>query len=354
MDARQRVSLVLAGEMPDRIPMDDNFWTTTEERWWREGMPAGVSARDYFGANEIARFSGDYTMQFPERPVRSEPTLREYWDADGALRQDLHVEVGWTSHWLDFTIKSLEDWWAQRQRMAFNAGRIPADTLAGYRRARAEGKFVCYMGHACFHPSWMRIGFENLLMAMLAEPALVHELFAAHAQLIIDIFQGMRGLGLEFDGALLADDLGYTAGPFMSPDLYRRLVFPYHKRLCDHFAEYGLKTIFHSDGDISSLIPHFLDAGFVALNPLEVKVGLDLRKLYAQYGDRLVFYGNIDVRALSGTRAEIEAEVVDKITFAREHGRYIFHSDHSVPHSVPFDNYAYTIDLVKRLGVRPT
>ncbi len=352
MDARQRVSLVMAGEMPDRVPLDDTFWLSTEERWRQEGLPAGVSARDYFGVNEIVRFGGDYSMQFPERVVREEPNLREYWDDDGALRQDLHVEDGWTSHWLDFTIKTLEDWQDHRARMAFNPSRIRPGTLDTYRRARQEGKFVFYTAHATFHPTWMRIGMENLLMEMLTEPALIHTLFAAHAQLIIDIFEGLRDLGIAFDGGFLADDLGYNAGPLISPKLYRELVFPYHKRLCDHFAEHGLKTILHSDGDISLLIPHFIEAGFAGLHPLEVKVGLDLRDLHEQYGDRLFFYGNIDVRALAGTREEIEAEIEGKLSFAREHGRYIYHSDHSVPHSVSFENYAYAMEVVEAVNGR--
>lgn len=351
MQARERVSLVLAGEKPDRIPLDDTFWETTVDRWRGEGLPHGVSPRDYFGVNEIVRISGDYTMQFPERVVQSAPAMREYWDADGALRRDLRLADGWTSQWLDFTIKSVEDWRKHRHQMDYRPSRLPADAAAVYRQARAEGKFVCYMGHACFHPTWMRIGMENLLMGLLDDPSFMHELFDAHAQVIIDIFEGLRGLGIEFDGALLADDLGYRGGPLISPATYRAVVFPYHKRLCDHFAERGLKTILHSDGDISSLIPHFLDAGFAGLNPLEVHAGLDIRTLTAQYGDRLVYYGNIDVRKLSGTRQDIEEEIVGKLTFAREHGRYIYHSDHSVPHSVSFDNYAYAIDLIKQLSV---
>ena len=295
MDSRQRVTAVMAGEMPDRIPLDDNFWIMTEERFRREGMPADVSARDYFHVNEIIRIGGDYSMQFPERPLREEPTLREYWDDEGALRQDLHVDDGWTSHWMDFTIKTLDDWHAHSHRMAFNPSRLHADTMDIYRRALREGKFVSYTGHATFHPTWMRIGMENLLMQMLTDPELMRELFAAHAQLIIDIFEGLIELGVTFDGAFLADDLGYNAGPLISPKLYRELVMPYHKRLCDHFAERGLKTILHSDGDISKLIPSFIDAGFAGLNPLEVKVGLDYPRLYEQYGDRLFFYGNIDV-----------------------------------------------------------
>jgi uroporphyrinogen decarboxylase len=196
----------------------------------------------------------------------------------------------------------------------------------------------------------MRIGMEGLLVAMLEQPDFVHELFAAHAQLVIDIYQHMRSLGMEFDGAFLADDLGYRTAPLISPRLYRELVLPHHKRLCERFARDGLKTILHSDGHVTPLIPYFLESGFAALHPLEVKAGLDAVELKAEYGKRLVLFGNIDARALSGTRADIEAEIVRKVPAAKAGGGYIYHSDHSVPNTVSFENYAFAIELVRRYG----
>ncbi len=350
MDSRERVLRVLSGQVPDRVPLDDSYWETTVERWHGEGLPRGVSPRAYFGTDEIVYIGGDYTMQFPECVVKEDDTLREYWDSDGALRRDLHVAEGWTSQWLAFTIERPDDWLQHRHRMAYNETRIPNTALETYRRARAEGKFVAYSAHACFHPTWMRIGMENLLMGMLDDPGFINELLAAHAQLAIDIYEGMRHRGIEFDGARLADDLGYRAAPLISPALYRELVYPHHKRLCDHFSAHGLKTILHSDGNIAPLIPHFLDAGFAALHPLEAKAGLDVRKLKEPYGGRLVFYGNIDVRKLSESREEIEGEIVSKLSAIKETGGYIYHSDHSVPNSVSFENYAFAIELLKRYG----
>ena len=350
MNSQERVSLVLAGGVPDRVPLDDGYWQTTVERWRREGLPRDISPKECFGTDEIVRISGDYTMQFPERVIEERGMTRTYWDSNGALRKDLHTPDGWTSQWLDFTIKGKDDWKRERHRMAFDASRIPDTTMDTYRRARAEGKFVCYMAHACFHPTWMRIGMEKMLMLMLEEPDLIHELFAAHAQLVIDLYEGMRQMGLKFDAAFMADDLGYQASPLISPALYRDLVLPHHKRVCDHLAGQGLKTMLHSDGNVGPLIPGFLDAGFCALNPLEVKAGLDVRSLKPKYGDCLVLYGNIDVRKLAGTWEEIEEEIVSKIPVAKENGGYIYHSDHSVPNDVSLENYRFAIDLVKRYG----
>ena len=350
MNSQERVSLVLSGGIPDRVPLDDGYWQTTIERWWQEGLPRDVSPSDFFGTNEIVRISGDYTMQFPERVIEERGMTRTYWDSNGALRRDLHTPDGWTSQWLDFTIKGEDDWNRERRRMAYKPSRIADTTMDIYRRARAEKKFVCYMAHACFHPTWMRIGMANMLVRMLEEPDFVHELYAAHAQLVIDLYEGMRRMGLEFDAAFMADDLGYQASPLISPGLYRELVLPHHKRICDHFAGQGLRTMLHSDGNVEPLIPGFLDAGFAALNPLEAKAGLDVRTLKSRFGDRLVLYGNIDARKLAGTREEIEEEIASKIPVAKQKGGYIYHSDHSVPNDVSLENYRFAIELVKRYG----
>lgn len=349
MNSRERVQRVLAGGLPDRVPLDDGFWTTTTERWWREGLPPGVSPHDYF-ALDMVYVGGDYSLQLPERLVEQTETTRTYWDSDGALRKDSHTAEGWTSQWLDYSIKTRDDWARYKQRLTFRASRIHPSTLETYGRARAEGKAVFYSGHACFHPTWSRLGMVNEMLLMIEDPDFINDLFAAHAQLIIEIYDDLRRRGLEFDGARLADDLGYVAAPLISPAMYAELVLPHHRHICGHLAADGVKTLLHSDGNVAPLIPGFLQAGFVGLHPLEAKAGLDVWELKLRYGRRLILFGNIDVRKLSGTKADIEEEICTKLPVAKAGGGYIYHSDHSVPHSVSFENYRFAVDLLRRYG----
>lgn len=346
------MATVFRGGIPDRIPADDSYWETTLDRWRREGLPAGTSPADYFD-NDIVRLSGDYTLRMPERVVSEDRDSRTYWDANGALRRDLHLEEGWTSQWLDYTIKTPDDWLRHRHLADFDEGRIGSDVTRSYARARSRGKAVFYSGHAVFHPTWEKVGMEHEMTLMLEDPDFVHELYAAQAKLMVDIYEGMRRRGLEFDGVFLADDLGYRVSPLISPELYRSLVMPYHRLLCEYFAERGLPTTLHSDGNIAPLIPLFIEAGFRGLHPLEAKAGLDVRELKPRYGQKLVFFGNIDARMLSGTPEEIEAEIRAKIPVAMEGGGYIYHSDHSVPNSVSFRSYRLARELVARLGQYP-
>ena len=350
MDSRERVGLVMSGAVPDRVPMQDGFWRTTVERWRSEGLPDNVSPEDYFGTDEIVRVGGDCSMQFAERVVEETEHSRTVWGPNGSLQRLLQTPGGQRPQWLDYTIKGPDDWRKHRHRMTYNDSRITESALDTYRQGREKGRFIVYSVSGSFHVTWGKIGMETLLVWMLEDPSLVSDMFAAHAQLCTEVYDGMRRRDLEFDGAFVGDDLGYKTSSLISPALYRELVHPHHKRLCDHFADDGLTTILHSDGNVNGLIPGFLDAGFDALNPLEVKAMPDVRDLKREYGNRLVLYGGIDVRKLSGTREDIEEEIAGKVLVAKEGGGYIFASDHSVPHSVSFDNFCFAMEMLERYG----
>ena len=46
----------------------------------------------------------------------------------------------------------------------------------------------------------------------------------------------------------------------------------------------------------------------------------------------------------------IEEEIREKVTAAKEGGGYIYHSDHSIPNNVSFQQYSRVIDLIKKYG----
>ena len=349
MTSQERIRTILSGGIPDRVPFQDAYWATTIQRWQREGLPVNVSPSEYFGC-EMVRMGGDYSLQFPVEMLEETGRYRVYTDNNGATRKELQTADGWTPYWLNFKIKSREDWHRLKEHGRYNPSRIPKGIVGAYRAAREKGKFITYSVHACFHPTWHKIGMENLLIWMIEDPEFITDMFAIHTQMVIDLYEGIKAQGIEYDAAWFSDDLGYRNAPLISPAMYHELVMPFHKQLCDHFAKDGLKTILHSDGDIEPLIPGFLQAGFAALHPLEAKVGLDVRKLKPKYGDRLTLFGNIDVCQLAKGQDAIEQEIRTKFTAAKEGGGYIYHSDHSVPNDVSFKDYQFTIEMINKYG----
>ena len=117
------------------------------------------------------------------------------------------------------------------------------------------------------------------------------------------------------------------------------------------FHEHDMPVILHSCGNVTEMIPDLLEIDLDCLNPLEVKAGMDLVGLKKQYGDKLAFMGGIDVRAMADPDPSvIENEIRTKLPVAKQGGGYIYHSDHSVPSNVSFEQYKRVIELVREYG----
>jgi uroporphyrinogen decarboxylase len=96
-------------------------------------------------------------------------------------------------------------------------------------------------------------------------------------------------------------------------------------------------------------VPELIEIGLDALNPLEVKAGMNPIQLKRDYGKDLVFHGGVN--AVLWTEPEkIEAEMRRVIPALKENGGYIFSSDHSVPSAVSLEDFRRIVNLAKDLG----
>jgi len=86
-----------------------------------------------------------------------------------------------------------------------------------------------------------------------------------------------------------------------------------------------------------------------ALNPLEVKAGMDALQIKREYGNRLVLHGGVNA-VLWDDKERIVAEIERLVPQLKEDGGYIFASDHSIPSSVSLENFRAIIEAVKRCG----
>lgn len=153
------------------------------------------------------------------------------------------------------------------------------------------------------------------------------------------------------DGIWYYEDMGFKEKPFMSPAKYVELLQPYHKYTIDYAHSKGMPVIMHSCGYVETLLPHMINAGIDCLQVIEIKAGMDLLKLYAQYGDKIAFMGGIDVRVLyTNDKTEIDKELEAKIPLVKKGYGYVVHSDHSIPKTVDYEIYQYFIKKSLELG----
>jgi uroporphyrinogen decarboxylase len=100
---------------------------------------------------------------------------------------------------------------------------------------------------------------------------------------------------------------------------------------------------------VRPFVPVLVEMGLDALNPLEVKAGMDALALKREFGKNLVLHGGINA-VLWDQPAAIQSEMRRLIPELKQDGGYIFSSDHSVPSAVSLEDFRRITDLAKELG----
>ncbi len=349
MNSQQRISLALQHKEADRVAIHDTLWATTVRRWQKEGLPKDITPQEYFDY-EIVEIGSDTSFMIPEELIEETEEYKIVRNSNGALVKNWKNRTS-TPEYIEFLIKDEAKWLEMKPLLDWKPDRINLDNaILNYKNSRKKGKFICYSSPMGYDKTQGFVGTVQLLMAMKDNPKWTKDMFDKSAEMIIEACEEMISKGIRFDGAFIFDDLGYRNGTFFSPSLYKELLFPSHKKVNDFMKSMGIKTILHSCGNISEIIPLLISAGWDCLNPIEVKAGMDLITLKKKYGEVLSFMGGIDVRKMKEKKSVIEKEIKEKINLKKKNGGYIYHSDHSVPDNVSFSKYKRVISLVLKYG----
>ncbi len=334
----------------DRVPILDSPWGATVERWHREGMPEGVSYRDYFALDKVAGISVDNSPRYPAYTIEETEEYKIYTTVWGATQKEWKHAAS-TPEFLKFTITGPDEWKEAKERMVPTRDRIPWKLLENnYRKWREEGYWIqanLWFGFDVTH-SWA-VGTERLLIALLEDPEWCVDMFNHYLDVDLALFDMIWDAGYRFDCITWPDDMGYKHNQFFSLKTYRELLKPVHKRAIDWAHSKGIYAELHSCGDINPFVPELIEIGLDALGPLEVKAGMDPVALKKKYGKDLVFHGGINAVIWDDTEA-ISAEIERVIPVMKESGGYIFSSDHSIPSSVSLEDFRRIIELVKKVG----
>ncbi len=143
--------------------------------------------------------------------------------------------------------------------------------------------------------------------------------------------------------------MGYRNGTFFSLQMYRDILKPVHLKAVEWAHSKGMYAHLHSCGNINAFLPELLEIELDALNPLEVKAGMDPVCIKKTYGDKLVLHGGFNA-VLWDDIDKAEAEIRRLLPVLKQGGGYIFQEDHSVPDSVSLKDFKRIAELTKELG----
>lgn len=187
---------------------------------------------------------------------------------------------------------------------------------------------------------------DSWLCMLMTEKETAHEMMGRFVDAVINrlrLYHQAVG-DYCFAWGIGADDAGTQRGELMSPELFREMIKPHYKRLCNWVhAHTNWKTYLHSCGSIYHYIPDWIDAGVDILNPVQISAAnMEPERLMKEYGGKIVFWGGgCDTQRVLplATPEEIREHVRRNIeVFSSAPGGYVFTQVHNIQQDVPVEN----------------
>ena len=113
------------------------------------------------------------------------------------------------------------------------------------------------------------MGFENALLSLATEPEAVYDFLNALADFWIDAMRRQHKY-LKSDLIMVMEHVATARGMLLSPETYRKIIKPIHKKFCDAVIELGAIPEMHVDGCVEDILEDYADIGVKAIQPFQV------------------------------------------------------------------------------------
>ncbi|MGA2642600.1 MAG: uroporphyrinogen decarboxylase family protein [Spirochaetia bacterium] len=339
LTGKERIQRVLARQEPDRVPHFE--WSI--DRKVRAALVPGCGS-----LNEFAVKMGlDAVLADPD--FSRQKTAPGLWRSEwGYTIRDSEEEHGVE---VDSPIHTMEDFsrYTPPDPRAPGRYRTIEKTVAEHGNTFAV---IVHLNDVFSIPRYL-MGYENLLMAIAAEPELVSALVTMSVDVNLAMAREVasRGVRIVYTG----DDFAGDTGPLMSPAHFRALFYPGLCRVMKGYKDLGLRVIKHTDGMIWPLMDMIVESGIDCLDPIDPVAGMDLGEVKRKLGSRIALKGNVDCAHLMtlGTPEQVASATKDALRIGAPGGGFILSSSNSIHSAVKPENYMAMLSTVKEHGAYP-
>jgi len=328
----------------DTIEMGRGF-ATDEQSWQPWALPDGTACfvptwtrleRDN-NRWVIRSDSGRILAHMPDGSLYFEQTYYPFLESDDLdAISDVLGESMWTA-------------------IASPPGPVDSKELSeGAKRLRAETDraIIGLFGGNLFEVGHFLYRNDQFMMMLAGEPQHAHRFLDKLVELhLANLERFLAAVGEHIDIILFGDDLGMQTGPMMSPKMYCEFFKPRHKLLWNRAKELAdVKVMLHCCGGVRELLPHLIEAGLDAINPVQISCsGMDATELKTEFGSDLTFWGGgCDTRDVlpNGTPEQIAEHVKQQVETLSPGGGFVFQQVHNILANVQPENIAAMFDAV--------
>lgn len=334
----ERVRAVLRGEKPDRAPLYDLLRNDDVLSHFAGEPLTHENAREtVFRAYAPAVDATRPKVRLPERERSgvgaNGRAFRQFrwtvWHAH-ALYADSDAYAAAKRKLLD----AYDPAWTPAQAEAM---RVFLDDVADHRRRLGEVFFFPSMRSVGLMGIYDEVGLEAFSYYLADCPDVVDAVIEMETQKTVTWIEHLpEDHGIE--AAFCGDDIAFKSGPLLAPAWFKKHYFPRCARVCAAYHRRGIKVLFHSDGNLWSLLDGLVEAGIDGLNPLEILAGMDPVEAHRRY-PHLFLAGGIDVSQLLPHGKPQEVKDAVRRALDGTGGRLMVGSSTELHNEVPLENY---------------
>ncbi|MEW6652770.1 MAG: uroporphyrinogen decarboxylase family protein [Bacteroidota bacterium] len=190
------------------------------------------------------------------------------------------------------------------------------------------------------------VGFENLCLLTLMDEELTTNIFDAVGSRFLRFYEITSQI--ETIGACIVnDDWGFKNQTILSPEMLRRWVFPWHKKIVQAVHSAGKFAVLHSCGEINDVMNDVIyDMSYDAKHSFEDLI-IPVEEAFDKWSTKIAILGGIDLDFLARSSIE-EISNRSKAMLKRCEitGSYALGSGNSIPNYIPDEKYLAMISAV--------
>ena len=339
MNELERFLATVAGRRPDKVLYTAGFTPDLSQRLVQHVgtedlaahygffSPAGVGPREPAGLRKP-----DYSVYYAGERLPEDTTIDgdgvamvpanfyHFWGYVSPLRKATRLE-----QLESYPVPDQSDW--------------PTDHMAGeVAQAHRDGKVAtAWVGHM-YETAWQIRGYEQFLVDLLEQPewaeCILDKLFRRN------LVRALAAAQAGVDYITTGDDVANQKAMMFSVPIWRKLMLSRWAKVwtAARRIKPDIQIWYHSDGNVSAIIPELMQAGVTILNPVQPEC-IDPVELRQQYPS-LNMHGTIGTQSTMpfGTPEEVRRVVRERIGACGAKGRLILGPTHVLEPEVPIAN----------------
>ena len=313
MTSRERVEAVLKHRIPDRVPTNISRpkMTPDEEAYFNKKYGSDFLQTHDWDLREIVP-----PIAFPTGPIRMVDDIP--WYMSPIISDDYH----------------------ELDELQFP----DPDDPAIYEPAKAflkanPGKALAFdiiCPFTILHG--MRL-MDNMYLDVYDNPEGLHRAVDKIWSVSRRVLENVLKMGLDISAVYLLDDIASQHSLLFSPKTLDEFLFPCVQEGVQLAKSKNLPVLYHSDGNLTQILPRLVELGIDAVNPMQVECN-DMAEFKRLYHGKLTCFGGVDNTGvlLHGTPDDVRRHIRELFETVGKDGGLIFAS-HMMDKATPRENF---------------